>query len=280
MIKEIKKLENSIDKSNPHGSNLLTKIKLYKDTKSQTYLEKFAKKYIELFNLANNQKKITKEFLKTYAEKTDEYLFFLRNNIFFSHQSDLISSVIPEFFCQLYKIKLLENKKKYNVSGQENLKIDFQLQHNKNKQILFKEKRVDVAVFENVDLDLNSSKSKIIIPIIALEIKVNLDKNMIYGIINTSESIKKLFPNSLYCCVTEFADLDLKTQNFKYSDIDEIYILRKQKRSEYRRNKKLNKINIELVEHNLKMFEKKISNDNLNDLSLESKMSKFGRLIV
>ena len=103
---------------------------------------------------------------------------------------------------------------------------------------------------------------------------------MIYGIINTSESIKKLFPNSLYCCVTEFADLDLKTQNFKYSDIDEIYILRKQKRSEYRRNKKLNKINIELVEHNLKMFEKKISNDNLNDLSLESKMSKFGRLIV
>ena len=50
-------------------------------------------------------------------------------------------------------------------------------------------------------------------------IEVNLDKNMMYGIINTSESIKKLFPNSLYCCVTEFADLDLKTQNFKYSNI-------------------------------------------------------------
>ena len=207
-------------------------------------------------------------------------MLFLRNNNFFSHQSDLISSVIPEFFCQLYKIKLLENKKNYNVSGQENLKIDFQLQHNKDKQILFKEKRVDVAVFENVNLDLNSSSSKIIIPIIALEIKVNLDKNMMYGIINTSESIKKLFPNSLYCCVTEFADLDLKTQNFKYSDIDEIYILRKQKRSEYRRNKRLSKINIELIEHNLLMFEKKISNDNLNDLSLEDKMNKFGKLII
>ena len=260
MIKEITKIENSIDKSNPHGSNLITKIKLYKDIKSQNYLEKFSKKYVELFKLANKQKKITKEFLKIYAEKTDEYLLFLRNNIFFSHQSDLISSVIPEFFCQLYKIKLLENKKNYNVSGQENLKIDFQLQHNKDKQILFKEKRVDVAVFENVNLDLNLSSSKIIIPIIALEIKVNLDKNMMYGIINTSESIKKLFPNSLYCCVTEFADLDLKTQNFKYSDIDEIYILRKQKRSEYRRNKRLNKINIELVEHNLLMFEKRNSN--------------------
>lgn len=280
MIKEITKIENSIDKSNPHGSNLITKIKLYKDIKSQNYLEKFSKKYVELFKLANKQKKITKEFLKIYAEKTDEYLLFLRNNIFFSHQSDLISSVIPEFFCQLYKIKLLENKKNYNVSGQENLKIDFQLQHNKDKQILFKEKRVDVAVFENVNLDLNSSSSKIIIPIIALEIKVNLDKNMMYGIINTSESIKKLFPNSLYCCVTEFADLDLKTQNFKYSDIDEIYILRKQKRSEYRRNKRLSKINIELIEHNLLMFEKKISNDNLNDLSLEDKMNKFGKLII
>lgn len=280
MIKEITKIENSIDKSNPHGSNLITKIKLYKNIKSQNYLEKFSKKYVELFKLANKQKKITKEFLKIYAEKTDEYLLFLRNNIFFSHQSDLISSVIPEFFCQLYKIKLLENKKNYNVSGQENLKIDFQLQHNKDKQILFKEKRVDVAVFENVNLDLNSSSSKIIIPIIALEIKVNLDKNMMYGIINTSESIKKLFPNSLYCCVTEFADLDLKTQNFKYSDIDEIYILRKQKRSEYRRNKRLSKINIELIEHNLLMFEKKISNDNLNDLSLEDKMNKFGKLII
>ena len=280
MIKEITKIENSIDKSNPHGSNLITKIKLYKNIKSQNYLEKFSKKYVELFKLANKQKKITKEFLKIYAEKTDEYLLFLRNNIFFSHQSDLISSVIPEFFCQLYKIKLLENKKNYNVSGQENLKIDFQLQHNKDKQILFKEKRVDVAVFENVNLDLNSSSSKIIIPIIALEIKVNLDKNMMYGIINTSESIKKLFPNSLYCCITEFADLDLKTQNFKYSDIDEIYILRKQKRSEYRRNKRLSKINIELIEHNLLMFEKKISNDNLNDLSLEDKMNKFGKLII
>ena len=74
--------------------------------------------------------------------------------------------------------------------------------------------------------------------------------------------------------------MDLKTQNFKYSDIDEIYILRKQKRSEYRRNKRLSKINIELIEHNLLMFEKKISNDNLNDLSLEDKMNKFGKLII
>ena len=34
------------------------------------------------------------------------------------------------------------------------------------------------------------------------------------------------------------------------------------------------------LEEVILMFEKKISNDNLNDLSLESKMSKFGRLIV
>ena len=280
MLEEVQKLEKKINKSHPHISNLITKYKLYKDPKSKLILKDYLSKYIEINEFVSNNQKITKEFLEEYVQKIEDYLSILRENIFFSHQSDLISSVIPEFFCQIYKIKLKEYNLDFIVSGQENIIIDFQLQHNEKKTILFKEKRVDVVVYKKVHIKVNNDQLNIVVPIIALENKVNLDKNMIYGIINTSHSIKKIFPNSLYCLITEFADLNLKSQNFKYSDIDEIYILRKQKRSEFRLKKRVNKIDVSLIEHNIKLFEDKISMTQVNDLSLEDKMKQYGKLII
>ena len=49
----------------------------------------------------------------------------------------------------------------------------------------------------------NGEKQDIIIPLVSIENKVNLDKNMLYGIINTSSSIKNIFPGSKYFVYTD-----------------------------------------------------------------------------
>ena len=81
-----------------------------------------------------------------------------------------------------------------------------------------------------------------------MEMKTNLDKNMMSGIEHSVEALKKTFPNSLYYVITEFSDMAVDKLNYASSGIDEIYILRKQKRAEIRRNiNNRNDIDVNLV---------------------------------
>lgn len=60
--------------------------------------------------------------------------------------------------------------------------------------------------------------------------------------------MKKTFPNCHYFVVTECSDFDVKKSNYASSGIDEMYVLRKQKRGVIRRNPDLrNPIDASLV---------------------------------
>tara|TARA_B100000029_G_C17133100_1_gene799515 strand:- start:9 stop:566 length:558 start_codon:yes stop_codon:yes gene_type:complete len=183
-------------------------------------------------------------------------------------------------FCQIFykKIRTLDLTNIY-VSGQEDLKIDFQITSDSNKPLSFKSKRVDVCVYKKAEMIFNGEKQDIIIPLVSIENKVNLDKNMLYGIINTSSSIKNIFPGSKYFVYTEFSDLTLDKHNYGYSDIDEVFTLRKQNRGSFRRTKKANPIDSSLIINSLNSFEETFSSNSKSNISIEQRVQKFGKLI-
>jgi hypothetical protein len=113
-----------------------------------------------------------------------------------------------------------------------------------------KNKRVDAYLALPFPVNFDKSKTHAFdfsIPLIAVEVKTNLDKNMISGIMHSAEKLKATFPKCRYYVLSEFSDFNTKDQNYANSDIDEIYILRKQKRSEYRASKKANDIALDLI---------------------------------
>ena len=70
---------------------------------------------------------------------------------------------------------------------------------------------------------------------------------MIAGIETSVSDLKKTFPLCRYFVITEFPDFDIENQNYANTEIDEIYMLRKQIRGEYRKSGIAKPISIEVI---------------------------------
>jgi hypothetical protein len=88
-----------------------------------------------------------------------------------------------------------------------------------------------------------------------------------------------MFPESKFFVYTEFSDLQLDKHNFAYSNIDEIYTLRMQKRASYRSTNKANQIHAKLVIDSIDALEEIVKENLTANLTLAEKMCKSGRLI-
>lgn len=277
-------IENLSSSSHPHGSNLKQKLLNSKSGKSKS--GDFVCEAIQIFSeilLKFDRSVGSIDDYELFIDQIDQYISKLRSDAkgLFSHQSDFVSSVIPELYCQIFKKKLSQlGENDFIVSGQLDLTIDFQFLNNQREPILFKTKRVDVAVYRPITLTVLEKEYEFIVPVIAVENKVNLDKNMLYGIINTANSIKKMFPNCHYLACTEFSDLTLSDHNYAYSDIDQVYTLRKQKRGDFRRTKIAKQISKPLVLESIELLADNVKTFNSNAPDLEALMVSHGRLII
>lgn len=187
-------------------------------------------------------------YVKNILNATNEYMDILNEYNPFRHQADFTSSIIPEMFFLLMNRIISKIGKDYVVSAQSDVPIECMFGLKGGSKLLYKSKRLDMLVFKRTELIFDSTSYPFIIPIVAMEIKTNLDKNMMAGIEHSVESLKKTFPNCLYYVVTEFSDMALDKLNYASSDIDEIYIIRKQKRASVRNNKEVkHKLDYKLV---------------------------------
>lgn len=232
----------------PHGSNLLHQFRkrqieritmyqdilaLYLETRSVPFTEDDIKGYIERVVLRTN----------TYMN----YFWPPANNPF-SHQADFTSSIIPEMLCTIFENIIKSKGAGLEVSAQKDLTIECTFDISDGGKICFKNKRVDVAVVQQCELAFNGKTTELPIPLLAIECKTNLDKNMLSGIEHSVTELKKTFPTCHYFVVTECSDFDVKKENYASSGIDEMFILRKQKRGVIRRNPELrNPIDASLV---------------------------------
>lgn len=259
LIELIQKL-SEFDKKLPHCSNLKTKA-LNESTsrsKSATLTEEIGSHYLSYLQKIKKLEKITDpekwirnalmHFEVYYSEiKSDKYRIF-------SHQSDFLSSLLPEFLFMLYNKFVINKHKGFIIETQKDLVIDLSFFPYSTSAVNFKSKRVDVAILKPCLFSVNKEKlADFNIALVAIEVKTNLDKNMIGGVEYSVQRLKRTFPLCKYYLISELADFAYEKQNYAASAIDEILITRKQKRSEVRRDSdRLKPIDADLMFNHLK----------------------------
>lgn len=218
----------------PHCRNLLFQLNK-RDEKKEVWFNHVMEYYVAIRSVEYGDD--LHNYICAITEKTNDYMNFLwpPNRNPFSHQADFTSSIVPEMLCLIFNSIIKNSGQEIEVSAQKDLTIECIFDISGGGSMRFKNKRVDVAVVKTCQLSFNDTSTEFPIPLLAIECKTNLDKNMISGIEHSVEELKKTFPDCKYFVITELSDFDVKKSNYASSGIDEMYIFRKQKRAVTRR---------------------------------------------
>lgn len=273
----------------PHCSNLLFqlnkrpsgKFTLVSGKKDKiVFFNEIVEAYLKIRNVTYDGNNLD-AYIQEITAATNNYmnLFWPSKNNPFSHQSDFGSSIIPEMLCSIFNSIIKVRGFELEVSAQKDLTIECVFDFSNGGAVRFKNKRVDVSVFKNCRLTLDDNENEFPIPLMAIECKTNLDKNMLSGIEFSVSELKKTFPECHYLVVTELSDFDVKKTNYASSGINEMYVLRKQKRAETRREPyQRSNIYPELVKEIAELLIKGLDSINAEADSLAQKM-RTGKLI-
>jgi hypothetical protein len=244
---------SGIDPSLPHGSNLTTKLRSYESLNpaKRNAVDIICSEYLKFLNVCLIPYADSMSWVKEALSAAEHYLKELnsKNLDVFSHQSDFKSSVIPEFLYLMFKRLVAGLSLNLEVAAQKHIVIESMFIPRSGEPVTPKFKRVDVAILRPCSLSVDKMLVQdFAMPVVAVENKTNIDKNMIAGVEHSVESLKKTFPLCKYYLVGEFADFAVESQNYAATFIDEILILRKQKRSEVRGGRgNISRIDLDLL---------------------------------
>jgi hypothetical protein len=241
-------LEDYKTKGGSHASNLLGRIKKDKENQ-EALLISVLEKYIEYRKLL--EKYTTTHDFNKLAECLNDYKDYLKSYKF-SSQSKFESTVLEEFLFILFSKSdfCLDLKKGSSVKAYSNLYFNPRSLKNFVKgpvNIGVHEKDQDFAIYQKYEIMVNNKEGRNLnVPIISIECKTYLDKTMLEGSIATAEKVKRGNPQAKFYIVTETYDIDYKVDIYG-TQIDQIYVLRKQKRHKVRNNSELNPIFPEVI---------------------------------
>ena len=262
----------------PHCSNLLYQLK-----KKRPIQERLFNDIVNLY-IATRTIPFTPDNTSSYiyniTHAVNEYMNFYwppsRNP--FPAQADYTSSIIPEMLCLIFHNISKELNEEIRISAQKDLAIECLFDISGGGSIRLKNKRVDVAVFKSTSLKFQDTSVDFPVPLLAIECKTNLDKNMLSGIEQSVSDLKKTFPDCYYFVVTEVSDFDVNL-NYASSGIDEIYVLREQKRGTIRRTpESRNPLDANLICEIVEKLKSNIDLLNSNTADLQTRMTT-GKLI-
>ncbi|WP_462137242.1 Bpu10I family restriction endonuclease [Candidatus Mycalebacterium sp.] len=266
--KQIKFLEE-LGKSFIHGKNILSK-------KNKSHIQKFFNPYKE-FNASLNKNlprnlTVAVKALNTYKDSA-KVLNTKKRGTYFSSQSKLESTILEEFICQVLKKTFGNETLQYgNVKAYSSLYFHYTNKESFKNDLKVKlnEKDQDVGIYKKITLTIDDEPHDVSIPIVCIECKTYLDKTMLEGSVATAEKIKNGNPKCLFFIVAETydvkSDVDIET-----SQIDNIYVLRKQKRG----NNSLSDIKIDVVENLIKEIKQRMESD---EIPVEEMIRKKGYL--
>ncbi len=219
-----------------HGKNILAKI-------NNTYGERNSfndeKQLIQFFNEYRNFREEILKLITNIEKNIDKivkilnnYKNFVNKNNVFSAQSKYESTILEEFMFYLLKEMLSDDKIKYgSVNAYCNLYFSPKnlTSFLENPSIRINTKDQDFSIYRHLVIKSEEKEYTVDIPIIAIECKTYLDKTMLEGSISTAEKVKMGNPHTKFYIVTETYEVDFNV-DIAFSRIDQIFVLRKQKR--------------------------------------------------
>ena len=233
-----------------HGSNIQRKIREDTSRQNQIYLAEINSKYQEWISKINLLKEKTDDDdIEQRVKDLNDYKDFIDHPKFkkekgnvdgFTSQSKLHSTVMEEFLYHLLsEIPALKDKALklgpadaysnlyFSPKNLDSLETDPGLIINTKDQDFAISKEIEINV--SLNPKKNIKPQKILVPVVSIECKTYLDKTMYEGSVATAEKIKQGNPYGLFFIVTETYDVK-EDVDPKYSQLDQIYILRKSKR--------------------------------------------------
>lgn len=223
-----------------HKNNLLQKWRLSRDAEHLALCQQIETRYGEYLSLLSPPA-IAAGDLEVAVNAVGTYLDFAkvveRENSRFNWRSDFAGSILPEFIYRILGIALAANNLPQMFSTRDSV-VEVSLSGSIGGGWDVRRKNQDLCVgLRKAKVLRHEREEEFLVPLIAMEVKTNIDINKLNGLDFSAERLKRTFPASKYFLVTETIDFSLE-QNYASGSIDEIYALRKQVRSEARREKK------------------------------------------
>jgi hypothetical protein len=281
---EINWFRKNIKSYHIHGSNILKKLNDWKSNKLKDGQIKHLKVAVSEYKKWHKYNEKLKEYdqstIKKRVKSLNEYKNIIEG-IPFSAQSKFHSTVNEEFLYYLFK-DLINDLKTENIKlggiraysnlyfAPKNLK-----EFIKSPNIKINEKDQDFSIYREVLIKADGEKRLINIPVVSIECKTYIDKTMLEGLISTAEKIKMGNPYCLFLIMTETYDVSYDTDP-AYSRIDQIYVLRKQKREKGWSNKTKKQIYDDVVLDLFNFVKNHLERDWSN---IEKKLNEEGKII-
>lgn len=230
-----------------HEANLRQKLAKEKDKTNLQYLVEIKSEYDKwIAALQELDGLVDDESIGKRVALFNEYKDFIDqpkykkeggNKNGFTSQSKLHSTVLEEFICHLLaQIPCIAGKKlelgPSNAYSNAYFAPSNLEAFEEASGLTINTKNQDFAISKPVTLSAKLESSEVVqeqtlyVPVVSIECKTYLDKTMYEGAVATAEKIKRGNPYSLFLIVTETYEVSLDVDP-AYSDIDQIYVLRK-----------------------------------------------------
>ncbi len=219
-----------------HASNILAK-------RNSPDIGRFIDEYIRFSDTLKGSLDGAVNALNRYKDYVDEH------NVY-TAQSKFAPTIIEEFLCRILKKEFGNDVLQYGpVSAYSSLYFSWsdKAEFKEGIEIKLNVKDQDVGIYKKETLTTSTGgEHEISIPIVCIECKIYLDKTMYEGSVATATRIKTGNPYCLFFIVTETYDVR-KDVDIETTQIDNIYVLRKQRRS--RKNSPINPICTDVMQH-------------------------------
>lgn len=172
------------------------------------------------------------------------------DNVPNSGQTGLGSTIMEEFFYLLFKKKTdlmqLNHDNVFVGKGNSYVSLSFTPRSFanvfENPNANFHTKDQDFVLGANVEIQIiadgNSQNTPTVIPIVAIECKTYLERNMLDSCAATAGRLKNAMPYCVYIVASEY--MKMSDASPELTDIDEVYILCKAKNADRERRKRNN----------------------------------------
>jgi len=237
----------------PHRDKLLAAIKNPKAKADKTLLEEAFRQYEiwsdKLTNLTSKGDRRVEEMtslLNEYKDFLEVDLIAKKGSPFIKRQKGqlkLDNSIIEEFLIHLVSDDILKGLPKGIETGSQTAFMSLTFRPStiegliKEPEIVLKQKDQDFTIGKSIYYQFSpnekfdkkvTANGKLFLAVLAAEVKVNYDKTMFQECAGTAYRLKQGCPLSKYYALVEY--LDMKPEDVRLTDIDNVFLLRKTKR--------------------------------------------------